>query len=152
LSPANVFIQSIGIPTPGPLASFASVVARPQGGQNCGGSGQEPFTNTVSAGDNFSDDATCGFAGDGDRQNAGDPQLGALAANGGPTPTRLPATTSPLLGAVPVDRCQADGAAGVTTDQRGVTRPQGPACDTGSVEVMEAPVAKVVTIQPRFTG
>ncbi len=53
-----------------------------------------------------------------------DPQLGALAANGGPTPTILPASTSPLRKA---------GRDCPATDQRGVAR--NPAqCTIGAVE------------------
>ena len=62
-----------------------------------------------------------------------DLQLGALANNGGPTRTRLPLAGSPVLDHIPagtVGLC--DGS--VPTDQRGVTRPLGPACDAGSVE------------------
>jgi hypothetical protein len=46
----------------------------------------------------------------------------------------------------------------VTTDQRGVTRPQGSGCDIGAVEVVPAapvePVAPAtpVTAPARFTG
>lgn len=63
-----------------------------------------------------------------------DPQLGALADNGGPTLTQLPAADSPALDVIP------SGSAGCTsgtTDQRGVARPQ-PAdglCDVGAVEL-----------------
>ncbi len=73
-----------------------------------------------------------------------------LAQNGGPTPTLLPADTSPLVDAILVSACQADGAAGVTTDPRGVTRPQIIGCDIGAVEIL-APEAEV-EITPRFTG
>jgi hypothetical protein len=59
----------------------------------------------------------------------------------------LPASTSPLLDAVPAASCQADGASAVTTDQRGVTRPQGTGCDIGAVEV-----AVAVPVDPSFTG
>ncbi|MFL6107345.1 MAG: beta strand repeat-containing protein [Marmoricola sp.] len=72
------------------------------------------------------------------------PQLGALAANGGPTQTRLPGPTSPAL-----DKIPATTATGVTdavsgdaitlcgsgaSDQRGTSRPQGARCDIGAVE------------------
>lgn len=127
------------------LSSFGSVVALPQGGANCSNAG-----TTTSNGYNFSDDASCGFTAATDRQTAGDPGLGALGANGGPTQTRLPVTGSPLIGGIPDASCQADGAAGVSTDQRGVTRPQPSGCDIGAVEV-EAPVVPVV-LQPTFTG
>jgi hypothetical protein len=117
----------------GTLASFGSVVALPgSGGLNCA-----DLAGTTSNGFNFSDDSSCGFTNtaQGDRQNAGDPGLGALATNGGPTQTRLPQSGSPLIDAIPTASCQADGASAITTDQRGVTRPQGPGCDIGAVEV-----------------
>jgi hypothetical protein len=56
---------------------------------------------TVSNGYNFSDDASCGFTSGTDLQNAGDPGLGPLAANGGPTLTRSPLPGSPLIDAIP---------------------------------------------------
>jgi hypothetical protein len=136
------------------LTSFGSVVSGPIDSTNCGGPGT--FTSN---GYNFSDDASCNFTGTGDRQDAGSPGLGALGANGGPTLTMLPQAGSPLLDAIPVDSCQADGAAGITTDQRGVTRPQGTGCDIGAVEVEASsvpvtPVTPVTPIEaaPRFTG
>jgi CSLREA domain-containing protein len=58
-----------------------------------------------------------------------DPLLGPLQDNGGPTFTHALQTGSPAIDAVPLEAC-----AGVTTDQRGVTRPQGPACDIGAFE------------------
>jgi hypothetical protein len=59
---------------------------------------------------------------------ADDPALGALADNGGPTATMLPQTGSPLIDAGDAVSCP-------TFDQRGLLRPQGAACDIGSVEV-----------------
>jgi hypothetical protein len=82
--------------------------------------------------------------------------LAALSANGGPTLTRLPATSSPLVDGVPLAQCQADGAAGITADQRGITRPQGAGCDIGAVELVIAaptpPEAAPLVVTPRFTG
>jgi hypothetical protein len=78
--------------------------------------------------------------------------LEPLAFNGGPTLTHLPQPGSPLIDAIPVGSCQADGAAGVTTDQRGVQRPQQSGCDIGSVEVEASPTPTPVPVQPRFTG
>jgi hypothetical protein len=153
---ANVFIHQT---TNVFRNSFGSVVARPAGGgENCGFQGGKDVT---SSGFNFSDDASCLFAADTDRQDAGDPMLGALGANGGPTLTMLPQAGSPLVDAIPVEQCQADGAAGIATDQRGVTRPQGGGCDVGAVEVagtVVPPVTPPVTPPapiveaPRFTG
>jgi len=125
------------------LTSFGSVVALPLGGgANCTGT-------TTSKGFNFSDDASCGFTAATDKQNAGDPKLGALANNGGPTQTRLPQSGSPLIDAIPLASCQADGASGITTDQRSLARPSGPGCDIGAVEVQ---AAAPVVITPKFTG
>jgi len=131
-APDGANVKSVG----GPLISFGSVVALPHGSGNCS------TTATTSNGYNFSDDASCGFTAATDTQNGGNPNLGALANNGGPTQTRLPQTGSPLIDAVPLTSCQADGAAGVTTDQRGLMRPSGNGCDIGSVEVQQMPQTK----------
>jgi hypothetical protein len=123
------------------LTTFASVVALPGGTDNCS------VLTTTSEGYNYSDDDSCDFTGTGDVENGADPQLGALADNGGLTPTRLPATTSPLVDAIPAASCQDDGAAGITTDQRGLPRPGFTNCDIGAVELQ--PDAPLVL---RFTG
>lgn len=60
-----------------------------------------------------------------------DPQLRALASNGGPTQTMALAFASPAIDAAV--SCSANGV-GVTTDQRGIARPQGSACDIGAYE------------------
>jgi hypothetical protein len=121
--------------------SFGTVIAGPIGNAtptpNCE---IEPGVIVESAGYNFSDDATCGFTNvaTGDRENAGSPGVGALASNGGPTQTMLPNSGSPLLDWIPLGACGGgNDLAGfpVTTDQRGVGRPQGPGCDVGAVEV-----------------
>ena len=131
------------------LTSFASViVAAGGGGSNC-----LLVAATTSHGFNLEDDAaaSCGFAtGTGDLAPGTTPALGALASNGGPTDTLLPQPGSPLIDAVPVASCQADGAAGVGTDQRGITRPQGAGCDTGAVEVVA--VTTTLTLTAAFTG
>ena len=55
--------------------------------------------------------------------------LGPLQDNGGPTETHLPLTGSPVIDAGSPD-CPLPA-----TDQRGVARPEGAACDIGAVEV-----------------
>ena len=136
---------------------FGTVVALPNGGPNCN------VVNPGSLGYNFSDDDTCGFTATGDTENGGDPVLGALADNGGPTQTRLPGTGSPLIDAIPLDACDdGDGVTGpgiVDTDQRGVSRPQGAGCDIGAVEVEATtteppppPAAEPAAVTPTFTG
>jgi hypothetical protein len=127
------------------LTSFGSVVALPGGLVNCSVGG------TTTNGYNYSDDATCGFTdtANGDVEDGADPQLGALADNGGLTPSRLPADTSPLVGAIPAASCQDDGAAGITTDQRDLPRPGFTACDIGAVELQPPPPEQLVV---RFAG
>lgn len=56
-----------------------------------------------------------------------DPLLGPLALNGGPTRTHALLLRSPAIDAASSSPCP-------TTDQRGVLRPQGAACDIGSYE------------------
>jgi Ca2+-binding RTX toxin-like protein len=112
----------------GTLDVGASVLVEPLGGgTNCAGF---PVT-LISQGRSFFSDGSCNAIGT-DTVSAADPQLGVLGDNGGPTPTRLPAITSPMVGLVPVAECALD------VDQRGIARPQGANCEPGSVEVTEA--------------
>lgn len=60
-----------------------------------------------------------------------DPQLSALANNGGPTKTAAVASGSPAA-TVPYSVCSGDG---ITTDQRGMTRGGGGLCTMGAFEV-----------------
>lgn len=66
-----------------------------------------------------------------DEDNSLDPLLLPLADNGGPTPTHLPESESP---AVDTGSCTDIAGNPITTDQRGLDRPFGEACDVGSVE------------------
>ena len=75
-----------------------------------------------------------------DRINT-DPMLGPLQDNGGPTFTHELLTGSPAIDAVPV------GAACSSTDQRGVSRPQGAACDIGAFERSNV-VPTITSISP----
>ncbi|MGC5222833.1 choice-of-anchor Q domain-containing protein [Micromonospora sp. DT81.3] len=111
------------------LQSFASIVAGATGGgTDCAIAG-----TTISSGFNVGGDTSCAFvAGPGDQTNVGDPQLGPLTDNGGPTQTRVPLDTSPAAGAVPAAACTV-----LTADQRGVIRPVGSNCEAGSVEIAE---------------
>lgn len=71
----------------------------------------------------------------------GDPSLGALANNGGPTSTHALGTSSIVINTIP------GGASGCgttyTADQRGVSRPQGGSCDKGAYEFVTAVVPGV---------
>ena len=85
-------------------------------------------------GGNFSDDGSCGFSQASSHNSASVAALNLvpLADNGGPTQT-----VALLPGSLAIN-------AGVAcpppaTDQRGVPRPQGPACDSGAFEVEPPP-------------
>ncbi len=143
------------------LTSFGSVIADPVSGPNC-----IQLSSTDSKGYNVDDDGTCGFgSGPGDHSDLASIGLGALAANGGLGQTQLPASTSPLVDQIPKASCGAGS--GITTDERGVTRPQGSACDIGAVELSVAgptttttapasstasAAAAAVAATPQFTG
>lgn len=77
------------------------------------------------SGRNIISDTTCG-AGSASRIIT-DPQLGALADNGGPTNTAVPALGSAAINAA--STCVS------AADQRGQTRPIGAACDLGAAEI-----------------
>jgi len=91
------------------------------------------------AGYNLDDDGTCGFAAINNSLSGVNPDLGSLQDNGGPTETMAPAADSPALDQIP------SGATGNSLtlcpgyDQRGVSRPQGSACDMGAVEIGISP-------------
>jgi CSLREA domain-containing protein len=79
-----------------------------------------------SLGHNLEDGNTCFLTGTGDLPNT-NPLLGALQDNGGPTLTHALLAGSPAIDAGSNIGCP-------TTDQRGVARPQGTACDIGAYE------------------
>ncbi len=96
-----------------------SILVTDDGSPNCSGS-------VVSQGANLDSGTSCNFTAAGDL-SATEPLLGALQSNGGPTRTRALLRGSPAIDAAASGSCPA-------TDQRGVTRPQGPACDMGAYE------------------
>jgi hypothetical protein len=88
-------------------------------GGNCSVSG-----TYINDGHNLASDSTCpGFT-------VGDPNLGPLQDNGGPTKTMAISAPSAALDQVPA------GAGCPATDQRGLLRPQGSACDIGAFELV----------------
>lgn len=122
-----------------------SILAATSDQVNCVGS-------WVDGGANIDSGASCGFAapaGAAWGSNV-DPLLGPLTDNGGLTATALPLADSPALDAIDPGLLGCPGATAaaedLATDQRGVTRPQGPKCDIGAVEVVPPPV--VYTISP----
>ncbi|MEV6283301.1 right-handed parallel beta-helix repeat-containing protein [Kribbella sp. NPDC051770] len=115
------------------LHTFGSILAGGPGGSDCA-----VELATTSTGYNFDSDGSCSLSGPSDQ--TGSPQLAALASNGGPTQTMLPLAASLANGLVPAAACTV-----LTTDQRGVARPQGTNCEAGAVEVAEAPPAPSCT-------
>jgi hypothetical protein len=106
------------------LTSFRSVVIVPPTQAVCPSVAADPVSSY-----NWFSDASCALPGTSNHQGSAAFLLGPLAGNGGPVQTRLPANGSVLINAVPVAACP------TKTDARGVTRPQGSACDIGAVEV-----------------
>jgi CSLREA domain-containing protein len=88
---------------------------------------------TVTSDHNLSSDASCMFTDAGSKQNA-NPLLAGLANNGGETDTLALHPGSPAIDAGTNAGCPA-------TDQRGVARPQGSACDIGAFELVPPPPA-----------
>jgi hypothetical protein len=97
---------------------------------NCGGA-------VTDKGNDLENGTSCGFA---TKAVNGDPKLGPLQANGGPTKTMALLPGSPALFAASDTTCTAaitatpPGAGGL--DQRGAKRPQGAHCDIGAFEVV----------------
>jgi uncharacterized protein DUF11 len=91
---------------------------------------------------NLSGDASCMFTDPGSKQNT-NPQLGALQNNGGQTDTMALLAGSPAIDAGTSSGCP-------PTDQRGVARPQGSACDIGAYELVQKPVAVSADLRLRL--
>jgi hypothetical protein len=100
------------------------------GGTNCSGT-----TAVVDGGYNIDTGTSCGFSTANHSKPSTNPDLGSLASNGGPTQTMALASNSPAVDAVPTSVAGCSG----STDQRGVSRPQGPACDIGAYELVQQP-------------
>jgi predicted outer membrane repeat protein len=92
-------------------------------GSNCAAA---PSAAITSLGHNIAGDNTCNLNGPGDLPGA-DPLLGPLQDNGGSTHTMALQPGSPAIDSADNNACP-------PTDQRGVHRPQGPACDMGAYE------------------
>jgi hypothetical protein len=105
---------------------------------NTGGNCISPNIYAGDQGYNLSDDGSCNFSQPSDMSNtpAGlDPK--GLGNNGGPTESIALLSTSPAVDAIPVANCTDTNGNPVTTDQRGVSRPQGKACDIGAYELIQ---------------
>ena len=114
------------IVNPYPAPSQAPFVTRA-----CGGS-------LVSGGGNIeSPEDTCGLSEPTDLSNVTEAQLnlGPLGDYGGPTRTHGLLPRSVAIDHVPASMCLDENGDPLGTDQRGIARPQGAACDAGAYEV-----------------
>ena len=110
---------------------FQNTILSRNGTDNC--SGLIPS----SSGYNIDSADTCSFTHAGDLVNT-DPMLDPLAMNGGLTLTHALDAVSPAIDSAAPPTCSG-------TDQRGVTRPQGPGCDRGAYE-RELPPSAPATV------
>jgi hypothetical protein len=121
----------------GPVSVKNSILANNAGGNCIDIDLDNPRGLTKSGGHNLSDDATCAdlFTQTGDLNStpAGLDPAG-LKNNGGLTETIALLATSPAVNAIPTSSCTDLVGVPTTKDQRGVPRPQGPACDIGAYE------------------
>jgi CSLREA domain-containing protein len=116
---------------------FSTIIAGNSPGPNC--KTYAGYTIT-SLGRNLDSGSTCAFTAPGDLNN-NDPRLGPLQNNGGQTYTHALQPGSPALNAAGTAGCP-------SKDQRGFSRPQGPACDIGAFEA----AAAAPQLQLDFTG
>jgi predicted outer membrane repeat protein len=123
-----------GIANHGSSATLASSIAAGNAGGDCSGTVMTNGYNLVGA--------DCGFSFVGDQTVADSISaigIKPLAYNGSKTQTMALIEKSPAVDAIPVSALAADGITPLclafgTTDQRGVKRPRGPACDVGAYE------------------
>jgi hypothetical protein len=113
----------------GPASTQNSIIADSVSGGNCDGT-------MTSHGHNLSSDGTCNFNSPGDLNNHG-PLLGPLQSNGGPTETMALLPGSPAIDAGNPAGCTDGSGHMLTTDQRGMPRPDkedSVGCDMGAYE------------------
>jgi CSLREA domain-containing protein len=110
-------------------------------GPNC-------LSNLVSLGHNLIQSSSdCNITGDTASNLIGvDPLLGPLQDNGGPTWTHALLPGSPAIDAGNPAGCTDDSGNPLTTDQRGVARPQRARCDIGAFEFDDTPPITTASI------
>lgn len=126
-----------------PFAVHNTILANNDAGnvgtRNCAGV-------VTSVGWNLESANTCNLHQTGDLINT-NPTLGTLANNGGPTETMALLAGSPAIDAAD-PACPGKGE---STDQRGVTRPQGPRCDIGAYEAQALAPSPSPSVSPTLS-
>src|SRR5437667_433445 len=117
-----------GQPTASMTALAMTIVTAGVTGANCSTTTGGPVI--VDNGYNLDSGTSCGFSTSNHSLNSTDPMLGPLASNGGPTQTMALMSGSPAINVIPTSFAGCNG----STDQRGVSRPQGAGCDIGAFE------------------
>jgi HYR domain. len=118
-----------------------SIVANSPAGGDCAGPGTINATGT-----NFNTNGTCpGFT----QVTPAQLNLGPLQDNGGPTQTHALLPGSVAIDAAP--DCTDLAGNTVGTDQRGVGRPQGKACDVGAYEFVPCTVQPTISCPDDFS-
>jgi hypothetical protein len=117
-----------GIWNGGTLTLVNTILANSTSGGDCF---NDDGSTLIPKGVNLVQDGSCGASADPAHFRTGDPLLGPLANNGGPTQTHALLVGSPAIDAAEDSLCPA-------TDQRGVARPQGAKCDIGAFELAAA--------------
>jgi len=116
-----------GVVSSGSTVLANTIVAGQTAGGDCSGF-------PIDSGYNLAGDGSCGFSSTNNSLSNTNPLLdpAGLQDNGGPTQTISLQPGSPAIDAIPsgVNACGTT----ITTDQRGVNRPQGTACDIGAFE------------------
>jgi hypothetical protein len=114
-------------PYPSPPSSWHPASACGWGTLNSGGGNIE------------SPEDTCGLSEPTDLSNVTEAELnlGPVGDYGGPTRTHGLLQWSVAIDHVPASMCVDENGDPLTTDQRGIARPQGAACDAGAFEVQE---------------
>lgn len=120
------------------LAILDGIIIANNGGQNC----SLHVGYITSQGHNLDSDDTCGLSESTDLRGV-DARLGTLANNGGPTQTHALLAGSPATdrGTCIYHDPATNQDATLATDQRGVARPQGAACDIGAYEAQAITLA-----------
>jgi hypothetical protein len=146
-------------PVYGPARIAGSILFEPHWGSTCTSGAPAP----TDLGYNLSSDAGCGFTRATSKNNVanldlaiGDPlHPTGPADNGGPTHTIAVDAPSAAIDAIPVGAEAGDHTVLCSSsdrDQRGLDRPQGPACDAGAFEVGASATTVKATPNPAAPG